>query len=105
MLNSLANHGFLQRSGKNITIQNIIDALFQGLNMDQALAEFLSQFALTTNPLPNATWFSLDHLSRHNILEHDASLRYLTNHLLVSPSLERCVLEIIMHVKRNFKKK
>ncbi|KAK3703260.1 hypothetical protein LTR37_014600 [Vermiconidia calcicola] len=30
--------------------------------------------ALVANPEPNATWFDLDHLNRHNILEHDASL-------------------------------
>jgi hypothetical protein len=40
------------------------------------LAEFLYDEAITTNPsYPNATIFSLADLVRHNILEHDASLR------------------------------
>lgn len=75
MLNSLANHGFLPHNGKNITLDDLVKGLSDGVNMDPGLAAFLFDFALTTNPEPNATVFSLDNLSRHNILEHDASLR------------------------------
>lgn len=75
MLNTLANHGFLPHSGKGITANKTIDALGSALNIDAVLSKFLFDFAATTNPQPNATFFDLDHLSRHNILEHDASLR------------------------------
>lgn len=75
MLNTLANHGFLPHDGKNITEEITIKALDTALNIDAELGKFLFDFAATTNPEPNATEFSLDHLSRHNILEHDASLR------------------------------
>lgn len=75
MLNSLANHGFLPHSGKNITEEDTVNALYTALNVNQSLGEFLFRHAITTNPTPNATNFSLDDLSRHNILEHDASLR------------------------------
>jgi hypothetical protein len=75
MLNSLANHGYLPHDGKDISQQKTIDALGQALNINASLAIFLHQEAITTNPTPNATTFSLDDLSRHNILEHDASLR------------------------------
>ncbi|KAI9695640.1 MAG: hypothetical protein M1820_008487 [Bogoriella megaspora] len=74
MLNTLANHGFLPHSGKDISETNTIDALGNALNINQTLAEFLFSKAVTTNPKPNATTFDLDNLSRHNILEHDASL-------------------------------
>ncbi|KIW97795.1 uncharacterized protein Z519_01379 [Cladophialophora bantiana CBS 173.52] len=74
MLNTLANHGFLPHSGKNITEVDTVDALNAALNVDRKLGVFLFQHAITTNPAPNATDFSLDDLSRHNILEHDASL-------------------------------
>jgi len=74
MLNTLANHGFLPHNGQNITEFDTINALYTALNVNQTLGEFLFKAALTTNPTPNATTFSLDNLSRHNILEHDASL-------------------------------
>jgi hypothetical protein len=77
MLNTLANHGYLPHSGKDINVNKTIDALGQALNIDAELATFLHSFAVTTNPTPNATIFSLDNLSRHNILEHDGSLRYV----------------------------
>ncbi|ETS74409.1 hypothetical protein PFICI_14275 [Pestalotiopsis fici W106-1] len=74
MLNTLANHGYLPHSGKNININRTIDALGQALNIDAELATFLHNFAIEANPTPNATIFSLDNLSRHNVLEHDGSL-------------------------------
>lgn len=75
MLNTLANHGFLPHDGKVITENRTINTLQTVLNIDPSLGEFLFQKALTTNPAPNATTFDLDNLDRHNILEHDASLR------------------------------
>ncbi|KAI1474497.1 hypothetical protein K445DRAFT_316179 [Daldinia sp. EC12] len=74
MLNTLANHGFLPHDGKNIHVNKTVDALSSALNIDPELGSFLHSFAVTANPQPNATWWNLDHLSRHNILEHDASL-------------------------------
>jgi hypothetical protein len=75
MLNSLANHGYLPRNGKDITLNITIDALGTALNIDPVLSEFLYDEAITTNPdYPNATVFSLANLVTHDILEHDASL-------------------------------
>jgi len=73
-LNTFANHGFLPRSGKYITHKDLADGLFNSVNFDANISSFLFDFAVGTNPEPNSTWFSLDHLSRHNVLEHDASL-------------------------------
>jgi hypothetical protein len=75
MLNTLANHGFLPHSGQNITEEDTVSALYTALNVNQSLGVFLFHHAITTNPAPNATNFSLYDLRRHNILEHDASLR------------------------------
>jgi hypothetical protein len=75
MLNTLANHGFLPHDGKNITQEDTVYALAAALNVNETLANFLHESAVTTNPIANSTTFSLDDLSRHNILEHDASLR------------------------------
>ncbi|KAL2258398.1 hypothetical protein VTK26DRAFT_8312 [Humicola hyalothermophila] len=74
MLNTLANHGFLPHDGKNIDRKTTEDALFEALHINRTLASFLFDFAITTNPNPNATTFSLNDLGNHNILEHDASL-------------------------------
>jgi len=73
-LNTFANHGFLPRTGKYITQQDLADGLFKSVNFDANISAFLFDFAVSTNPEPNSTWFSLDHLTRHNVLEHDASL-------------------------------
>ncbi|GMF50808.1 unnamed protein product [Phytophthora fragariaefolia] len=65
-LNSLANHGHIPRSGKNITHENLGAALMSVFNFDSNLTQTL------LNQLP--TTFSLDIISRHNVVEHDASL-------------------------------
>ncbi|KAK9784227.1 putative Heme haloperoxidase family profile domain-containing protein [Seiridium cardinale] len=74
MLNSLANHGFLPHDGKDISLNITISALAAALNVNETLSEFLHENAVTTNPVANATTFSLNDLSNHNILEHDGSL-------------------------------
>jgi hypothetical protein len=74
MMNTLANHGFLPRDGRNITQENAVHALNTGLNFDTSIAKIMWQQAVIANPTPNATFFTLDHLNRHNVLEHDASL-------------------------------
>jgi hypothetical protein len=75
MLNSLANHGILPHSGKDITSDDLVSALGSTLNVEESLALYLFNQALSTNSALNATTFSLSDLRTHNILEHDASLR------------------------------
>ncbi|KLU90169.1 hypothetical protein MAPG_09135 [Magnaporthiopsis poae ATCC 64411] len=74
MMNTLANHGILPRDGRNITRDAVIKAMKQGLNFDPQLATIMFDQAVIANPEPNATYFTLDHLNRHNVLEHDGSL-------------------------------
>ncbi|KFA56383.1 hypothetical protein S40293_05040 [Stachybotrys chartarum IBT 40293] len=74
MLNTLANHGYLPHDGRTIDHDITLSALDKALNIDGEMGGLLFEFALTTNPEPNATYFSLEDLSRHNVLEHDASL-------------------------------
>lgn len=75
MLNTLANHGILPHSGKNLTHDITVKALIDGVNFTPDLGTFLFNFAITTNPDRNATSFNLHQLGTHGILEHDASLR------------------------------
>lgn len=74
MLNTLTNHGFLPRDGRNFTKENVIKGLGNGLNFDSALASLMWEQAVIANPEPNATFFTLEQLNVHDVLEHDASL-------------------------------
>ncbi|KAG8626385.1 hypothetical protein KVT40_005330 [Elsinoe batatas] len=74
MMNTLANHGFLPRDGRNITRENAYFALSTALNFENALTDVMFEQAIIANPTPNATFFTLEQLQPHNLLEHDASL-------------------------------
>jgi hypothetical protein len=75
MMITLANHGFLPCDGRNITRENAVYALVTGLNFNASVANIMWEQAVIANPEPNATFFTLDNLNRHNVLEHDASMR------------------------------
>jgi hypothetical protein len=74
MLNTLANHGFLPRDGRNFTQDNVVKGLKDGINFNTSLGALMWQQAIIANPEPNATFFTLEQLNVHNVLEHDASL-------------------------------
>ncbi|PVH88951.1 Cloroperoxidase [Cadophora sp. DSE1049] len=74
MLNTLANHGFLPHDGRNITKENAVFALKTALNFNETFAEQFFGHGIKSNLDANATFFTLDMLNRHNVLEHDASL-------------------------------
>ncbi|RLN06694.1 hypothetical protein BBJ28_00003028 [Nothophytophthora sp. Chile5] len=65
-LNSLANHGYLPRNGQNVTKTGLKDAIMSVYNMGWAAA------TVQVDAVPDT--FSLDYLSTHNMIEHDASL-------------------------------
>ncbi|KAL3489587.1 Chloroperoxidase [Aspergillus germanicus] len=74
MMNTLANHNFLPHDGRNLTREVVVDALASALNFNESLGSLMFDMAIVANPQPNASYFTLDHLNRHNVLEHDASL-------------------------------
>lgn len=59
MMNTLANHGFLPRDGRNITKEAAVDALSTALNFNTSLATLMFEMAIIANPEPNATFFTL----------------------------------------------
>ncbi|KAI4937562.1 uncharacterized protein J4E92_002293 [Alternaria infectoria] len=69
-----SNHGFLPRDGRNFTQENVVKGLKDGLNFNASLGALMWQQAIIANPEPNATFFTLEQLNVHNVLEHDASL-------------------------------
>lgn len=59
MMNTLANHGFLPRDGKDLTRDTVVTALGSALNFNQSLSSLMFDMAIIANPEPNATFFTL----------------------------------------------
>lgn len=74
MVNTLATHGYINHDGRNLTEDVIVNGLKNGLNFDPALGKIMFEQAFVANPEPNATFFTLDQLNVHSLLEHDGSL-------------------------------
>ncbi|KAJ7476614.1 Cloroperoxidase [Mycena latifolia] len=74
-LNTLANHGYLPRSGQNFTIPDVMDAALEAFNVNWDTILIAAKFGLLTqNNVESELTMSLGPLSLHNAVEHDASL-------------------------------
>ncbi|KAJ3152686.1 hypothetical protein HDU86_005561 [Geranomyces michiganensis] len=74
MLNSLANHGLIPRSGRNITNKQYLEGLKKvSCGVDLA-GVFLTGAAVLGVPHRPDGSFGLDDLRTHSTIEHDASL-------------------------------
>ncbi|KAI4917874.1 uncharacterized protein J4E92_008811 [Alternaria infectoria] len=74
-LNALANHDFIHRNGRNMTIPHLIAGLAAGLNMGADFTTAIGAAGLLSSPNPLGGSFDLDDLSMHNFpIEHDASM-------------------------------
>ncbi|KAJ6566121.1 Peroxidase, family 2-domain-containing protein [Mycena capillaripes] len=73
-LNTLANHGYLPRNGKQFTVKTLLDAGLAGFNLDPAPITVAAKFGIMTTDSPTWDRIDLDALSAHNIIEHDASI-------------------------------
>ncbi|KAJ7189035.1 Cloroperoxidase [Mycena filopes] len=71
-LNTLANHGYLPRNGRNIDIPMILKASIDGFNIGPDAILQAAKFGLLSGDAP--TTLDLDALKLHNLIEHDASL-------------------------------
>ncbi|KAE9392575.1 Cloroperoxidase [Gymnopus androsaceus JB14] len=70
-MNTLANHGFIPRDGRNITIPRVIraiDAVYN--NPSDPVLNLALKLALLTTDAPDS--FTLDNLRLHGTIEHDA---------------------------------
>jgi hypothetical protein len=74
MLNALANHGILPHNGKGLTKEIVVKALTTSVNLDSKIANTFASVALTSNPDHHTSSFDLNHLDKHNLIEHDVSL-------------------------------
>ncbi|KAF0327313.1 hypothetical protein GQ607_005502 [Colletotrichum asianum] len=73
-MNTLANHGFVPHDGRNITLVKLTKGVKDALNVAESRALNIFEDALVVNPVPNATFFDLEMLHVHNVIEHDGSL-------------------------------
>ncbi|KZL84158.1 deoxyribonuclease -related protein [Colletotrichum incanum] len=71
-LNTLANHGFIPHSGREITLDNVQKGFKDAMNIDEGLSAAAFKPALDLNP--GASFINLDMLHKHNFIEHDGSL-------------------------------
>lgn len=80
-LNVVANHGYMNRNGQNLTIADITNALSSGLNVDPLMGGSQAFSAITSlghvDPVSGQSVLDLANLDKHNALEHDASLTRL----------------------------
>ncbi|KAI0312901.1 Chloroperoxidase [Amylostereum chailletii] len=79
-LNTLANHGYLPRSGDHITPALLAGALHTGFGLTYTLAYFLSYVGFLLQLGASAFTYgweaSLEDFARHGRIEHDASLAH-----------------------------
>ncbi|PKS08140.1 hypothetical protein jhhlp_005415 [Lomentospora prolificans] len=73
-LNSLANHGFIHRSGKDISIDELVNGIDEAVNLSPNSSRPVAELAATTSTTGNPTTFHLDDLNLHGVIEHDGSL-------------------------------
>ncbi|KAH8647342.1 Chloroperoxidase [Xylariales sp. PMI_506] len=75
MLNTLANHGFLRRDGKNISADEIHWAFNASVHwVNDAVFDSLVDEALSASTTGNASTFNLQDSVKHDVIEHDGSL-------------------------------
>jgi len=77
-LNTMANHDYIRRDGRYITLWSATRGMMECYNFDFALALFVASAGIYTSLFTNVNplWFDLSMLQVHNniSIEHDASL-------------------------------
>lgn len=74
MLNSMSNHGWLPRDGKNIDLATIQSAFENAMGFEQDIFVGLTQSSLAVSTTGNSSTFNLQDIVHHNAIEHDGSL-------------------------------
>ncbi|KAF2399119.1 Cloroperoxidase [Trichodelitschia bisporula] len=74
MINALANHSILPHNGKGITKEMAVKALGAAIHLDSNIASIFAAGGVAANPDHSAHTFDLNHVNKHNWIEHDCSL-------------------------------
>ncbi|KAL2799451.1 Chloroperoxidase [Aspergillus keveii] len=75
-LNVMANHGYLPRDGRDISLEDLHAAILGAYNYHPATLDSAFQMAIDFNlsSTGNASTFHLSDLNKHGAIEHDGSL-------------------------------
>jgi hypothetical protein len=65
-LNALANHGFINHNGKDLTIPHLLKGLSAGLNIGPDFTTVIGALGLLSSPNPLGGAFDLNDLDQHN---------------------------------------
>ncbi|KAF9780107.1 Cloroperoxidase [Thelephora terrestris] len=71
-LNALANHGYINRDGRNITVHALVEAMHEVYSLTKPLAYLLALAGVLL--CGDGRTVDLHRLAKHNVIEHDASL-------------------------------
>jgi hypothetical protein len=74
MLNALANHDWLPRDGKAVTLPAVQTAFDEAMGFDQDVFITIAETALSVSTTGNASTFNLQDTAYHDAIEHDGSL-------------------------------
>ncbi|PHH50950.1 putative sterigmatocystin biosynthesis peroxidase stcC [Ceratocystis fimbriata CBS 114723] len=75
MLNSLANHGYLPRNGRDISLSQLYKVLWDVTHVDVSGVNYLgAKKALGISSTKEKWTFNLNDLNTYNVIEHDCSL-------------------------------
>ncbi|KAK0720117.1 Chloroperoxidase [Lasiosphaeris hirsuta] len=74
MVNALANHGYLPRDGKNVSLARLITGAKEGVNLAPDATLIVGVKALQASSTGNLLTFHLSDLNKHGVIEHDGSL-------------------------------
>jgi hypothetical protein len=74
VLNSLANHGFLPRDGRDISQDQLNFAFTMALNIDEAVTINLAKPTFNISTTGDPCTVNLEDMKAHNVIEHDGSL-------------------------------
>jgi hypothetical protein len=91
-LNTLANHGFIARSGREITVDQLVEAMEKVYRLSPSIGRFLAN-----GGSKNTGIIQLSALQEHGFIEHDVSLVHedtaIGNNTLVSDRLVEQIVE------------
>ena len=65
MLNALANHGYLSRDGRNISLAHLVSGLQESINLAPDATIFAGLIGLKASTTGNASTLHLDDLAKH----------------------------------------
>uniref|UniRef100_A0A6C0BCK8 Heme haloperoxidase family profile domain-containing protein n=1 Tax=viral metagenome TaxID=1070528 RepID=A0A6C0BCK8_9ZZZZ len=97
-INTLANHGYINRDGKDIEDSKLVDAIHVVFGLHPYYSKKLISKTKKNCSVDEKSNFSLNQISKHNLVEHDVSLFHHDfninpNHSLVSnESVEELII-------------